>query len=296
MEDTELRTRLEALAYRTAPPPQDVDQLVATVAARHHAGRRQQWLLTAAAAVVAVVVAVLLTKPGVFLGLDRDTDPASPAIPTGVCTTPTRGPVSPPTLTEPIATTTWTTYTSDQYGFKVGHPSDWNVFPAGRSWGVGYACDPLSPAHDTFQSPSGAVSVSVWQVPLDPGTGIESIGDIAAWVEEYCGESGNTPCTGINDRAVELCLEKWDCHPGLLVPFENNVQAFFSGGIYDAGAMTVVAVWHGESAPAVAPFGGSQRLLEAFLSTMAVWPASTPRDERYCYGRPPSGLSCQDSD
>jgi hypothetical protein len=132
-------------------------------------------------------------------------------------------------------------------------------------------------------------------VPLDPGTGIESIGDIAAWVEEYCEASSNTPCTGIEDRAVELCLEKWDCHPGLLVPFENDVQAFFSGGIYDAGAMTVVAVWHGQSAPAVAPFGGSQRLLEAFLSTMAVWPASTPRDERYCYGRPPSGLSCEES-
>ena len=63
------------------------------------------------------------------------------------------------------------------------------------------------------------------------------------WIENYCEESGNSPCSGIDDRAVELCLEKWDCHPGLLVPFKYDVQAFFSGGIYAQDAMTVVAVW-----------------------------------------------------
>ena len=61
---------------------------------------------------------------------------------------------------------------------------------------------------------------------------------------------------------------------------KNDVQALFSGGFDDPEAMTVVAVSRGESTPAVAPYGGSQRLLEAFLPTMAVWPASTPRDER----------------
>ena len=92
--------------------------------------------------------------------------------------------------------------------------------------------------------------------------------------------SGNSPCTGIADRAVELCLEKWDCHPGLLVPFENDVQAFFSGGIYAQDAMTVVAVWRAESSRHVARYGGSRRLLEAFLSTMEVWPSSTPLHQR----------------
>ena len=58
------------------------------------------------------------------------------------------------------------------------------------------------------------------------------------------------------------------------------MQAFFSAGIYDADAMTVVAVWRGESDSAVSPYGGAQRLLEAFLSTMEVWPASTPYEER----------------
>jgi len=101
-----------------------------------------------------------------------------------------------------------------------------------------------------------------------------------AWVEDYCQRSGNAPCDGIADRAIELCLERRDCHPGLLVPFENDVQAFFTGGIYSPTAMTIVAVWQSESAPAVAPYGGAQQLLESFLATMEVWPASTPFSER----------------
>ena len=165
----------------------------------------------------------------------------------------------------------------------MGHPADWTVFPAIRRWSFETdVADPLSAAQEVFMPPSPApdVRVSVWSAPLDPGTRIESTADIEAWVEDYCRASRNTPCTGIDERAVELCLEKWDCHPGLLVPFKEDVQAFFSGGIYDAEAMTVVAVWRPEDGPSVTRYGGSQRLLEAFLSTMQVWPASTPVDER----------------
>ncbi len=125
--------------------------------------------------------------------------------------------------------------------------------------------------------------MSVWAAPLDPTTREETTDYLETWVEDYCQASGNTPCTGIADRAVDLCLEKWDCHPGLLVPFKDDVQAFFSGGIYAQDAMTVVAVWRPESDSSVVPYGGSQRLLEGFLSTMGVWPASTPRSDRNCY-------------
>jgi hypothetical protein len=242
---------------------------------------------TARVAGAGVAVVAVLFAAGCLMG-ESDTAHTAPARPSSST-------VSPPTGTEPIDMATWTTYPSEQYGFEVGHPPNWTVIPASRSWRAADAGNPLSPAHDTFRSPSDDVRVSVWQVPLDRGTGIDSIDDVAAWVEEDCEVSGNTPCTGVEDRAVELCLEKWDCHPGLLVPFRNDVQAFFSAGIYDAGAMTVVAVWRSESAPAVAPYGGSRRLLEAVLSTMAVWPASTPLDERYCYGHPPTGLDCQAS-
>ncbi len=88
---------------------------------------------------------------------------------------------------------------------------------------------------------------------------------------------------------MDLCLERCDCHPGLLVPFGDDTQAFFTAGFYAQDAMTVVAVWHGESAPSTAAYGGSQRLLEGFLATMAVWPAWTPLDERLCYG---TDLAC----
>ncbi len=85
----------------------------------------------------------------------------------------------------------------------------------------------------------------------------------------------------------EPCRSAWrsgTAIPALLVPFDNDVQAFFTNG-GDGAPMTVVVVWWGDSEPAVAPYGGSRRLLEAFLSTssmsdasnsgaaMAVWPA-----------------------
>jgi hypothetical protein len=74
---------------------------------------------------------------------------------------------------------------------------------------------------------------------------------------------------------VPLCIEVRDCHPGVLVgvaaPFDREVQAFFTGGIYP-GQMVVATVWRGETDPSVARYGGARRLLEAFLSTMCVWP------------------------
>ena len=54
--------------------------------------------------------------------------------------------------------------------------------------------------------------------------------------------------------------------PGLLVPFKDDVRALFLVG----DRMEVVALWWGEWASAVASYGGAQRLLEAFLSTMHV--------------------------
>lgn len=188
----------------------------------------------------------------------------------------------------PIDTSAWTTYTSERYGFSIGHPADWTEVPATRAWTFeADADDPLAPGADSFFTPvGGGVRVSTWSVAWDPGTTldpaqtVEAWLDGEAWVEEYCQKAGNAPCAGIHDRAVPLCLERRDCHPGLLVPFNDDVQAFFSGGIYDADKMIVVAIRWGESQPAVAPYGGSQRLLEAFLSTMSVWPASVPLEER----------------
>jgi hypothetical protein len=39
-------------------------------------------------------------------------------------------------VTEPIDTTNWTTYTSDQSGFKVGHPPEWIGIPPAGAGGM----------------------------------------------------------------------------------------------------------------------------------------------------------------
>lgn len=193
----------------------------------------------------------------------------------------TRAPSPTPTPgDQPIETTSWTTFESDRYGFTIGNPSDWTYVPADHDWTLAEDADNwLSTGQEVFQAPAGGVRVSAWSVAVDRTTTAETEAAVEAWVEAYCQASGNTPCTGIHDRAVPLCIEKRDCHPGLLVPFRNDVQAFLTGGIFGDN-MVVVAVWRPESHKSVAPFGGSQRLLEAFLSTMEVWPESVPLEQR----------------
>ena len=158
----------------------------------------------------------------------------------------------------------------------------WGAFVAERPWDWNNDVrDHMSPAHDWFKapedSPGGDVRVSVWKAPVDPKTHEESTAYVLAWAKEYCEKSGNSPCTGIADRAVELCVERRDCHPGLLVPFKEDVQAFFTGGDYTREAITVVAVWRPENDGSVAPYGGARKLLESFLATMDVRPSPTPR-------------------
>ena len=249
-----LRVETESLV----PPPTDLSAIRS--AARAQSRRRGVVVVVCAMAVVLVLVASGVTEIG------RDQSDGLPI------TSPSPSPKT-SISTPPIDTASWTTYTSDRYDLEVGHPADWIAIPSSREWrSETDVANHLSPAHEAFQSPATDVRVSVWAAPLAPGTSIESTADIETWVQDYCEASGNAPCTGIHDRAVEMCLEKADCHPALLVPFRDDVQAFFSAGIYDAEAMTIVAVWQGESDSTVHGYGGAQRLLEAFLSTMKVWP------------------------
>jgi hypothetical protein len=261
-------------------PPTIPDLPLIRASAKRQTRRRASLAVASAVVVLGTVVITAVTD----IGPDRDTG----IEPIG---TPSPSPTT-STAPEPNASG-WTRYRSGLYGFQIGHPSDWTEVPASRRWiSETDVADALSPAHEDFIAPANEVRVSAWEAPLEAPAGstvcpdlndrdcVESIAFLEAWVEDYCEASGNTPCRGIESRAVELCLEKWDCHPGLLVPFRDDVQAFFSGGIYDADAMTVVAVWRGESDSSVAQYGGAQRLLESFLSTMEVWPASTPLGER----------------
>jgi hypothetical protein len=255
--ESALRAQTEVL------PPVPTDLSAIRSAARAQSRRHGAIGLACVAAVVGVVLAAGVTD----LGRDQSRGVA-PVAPSSATPTP-----SATDLPGPIDTTDWESYTSTVYGFQVRRPLGWSVDPADRPWRLRDLPESLGPGYDTFRSPPGDVGVGMFSAPLEPGTRIESTADIEAWVADYCRASQISRCTGIHERAVPLCVEERDCHPGLLVPFENDVQAFFSGGIYDAGAMTVVAVWRPEADSSVAPYGGSRRLLEAFLSTMDVWPA-----------------------
>ena len=180
-----------------------------------------------------------------------------------------------------LAASTWPVYSSTRYTFgnnsTIGYPADWSVSPSDHDWTFDTdGMDPMGTGFESFTNPAANVRVSAWNVPRAPAEGamwadtsVESWKQAEAWVQAYCERTGNTTCTGIHERAIPLCLEKRDCHPGLLVPFQDDVEAFFTNG--GAGTpMTVVAVWRGETSPTVVPYGGSVKLLEAFLSTMDV--------------------------
>jgi len=93
---------------------------------------------------------------------------------------------------------------------------------------------------------------------------------IVAWAEDYCEAANLSPCTGIPERAVFLCIERWDCHPAVMVPFDQGTAAFLMGGIF--ADPQVIAVWRPESDPEVAPYGGARKLLENYLRLVQVYP------------------------
>ncbi len=219
---------------------------------------------------------------------------SSPSGATSSSTTSTSA-ATPPSAGEPTAapvdTTGWTTYVSDRYAFAIGHPPDWTVQPADHGWTMeADAKDFASTGHEAFMSPSDDIRVSAWSVPSNAPESIEAV---EAWVEQYCQESANTSCADIRSRAVPLCNETRDCHPGMLVPFENEVQAFFTGGTYQQ-QIVVLTVWRPESHPSVADYGGSRALLQAFLSTMDVCPTRADQGPPGCDDAPLAGAKTGD--
>ncbi len=89
-------------------------------------------------------------------------------------------------------------------------------------------------------------------MPVTPGTTLDS------WLAANC--PGYTqPCAGIADRAVAMTM---DGHPGLLVPFQDDLQFFSLVG----DRLYVIA-----SGRPAGQFD-SLRLVESYLSTMHLLP------------------------
>ena len=129
-------------------------------------------------------------------------------------------------------------------------------------------------------SPAQDLLVTAWSASTEDMP--ETTEGLMAWVEDWCRRIYPS-CLGIRDSAVELCNGR-DCHPGLLVPVnDQQFRAFFTGGDFQ-GRVIGVAVWRPEWDVTVEPYGGARRLLEAFLSTMDVCPAQ---------GQPPTGCPAE---
>jgi hypothetical protein len=227
--------------------------------------------LAVAAALIAVVGFGALT----YLGNNPGVGGPPPATATPV---PTPSPTPAATVLAPLDTSGWLPYTSNRYRFTMRMPASWTAEPADHDWTwENDASNSLSVGADRFHSADGNILVSAWRVPLTEAQMNQSWPDVEAWAKVYCEQTKNTDCATIHDRVAPMCVEKRDCHPALLIPFKDDVQAFANGG--DAGTGLVVAVWRGESAPATASYGGSQRLLEGFLETLNIVPPFYPESQ-----------------
>ena len=159
----------------------------------------------------------------------------------------------------PIDTATWATYTSNRYGFSIGHPADWTEHPADHVWTFAAdAADTSSPASftawETFVALDGSIAISAWSVAVEPGT------TVASWMQAYCQVAEKPfPCATIQDRAIPVTV---DGHAGSLVPFTEDVQTF----VLVKYRMYVVASWR------PADTYDSLQLLQAYLSTMHLLP------------------------
>ncbi len=249
--------------------------------------RRRTLALPARAAAVVAVSALLLScqaaetpqtaTPGTTSPSTSSPSTPSPSVSS---TSPTSTAAAATSDLAALDTSAWTSYSSARYDLELAYPPDWSVEPAERDWTWEEDASSLeSASRENFDSPDGTIRVSVWSAPLEPATGSGSKVDILQWVQAYCEQGPSGPCSEIGDRALDLCLEEFDCHPmkGVLVPFTFDAQAFVTGSPFGADTVTVVAVWRNPQETLTAPYLKSQRLLEAFLSTMDVWVAPATR-------------------
>jgi hypothetical protein len=211
-------------------------------------------------AVVAVTGVLFLVGPGPGpLGQPEPSPSGLRPLPSDVSPSP---PAPAPTFKSGIGP--WTSYTSEVYGYAAAYPDDWTVDHfATRTWDAAIdGLDPGSPAVDTFTNAAGTVTVSRWRAPHDPEDNPGDPAMMLAWVEELCGILGDTRCGGIAERAISFCPDGF-CNAAFIVPFRDHVLAFYVGTPDDT--VNIVAIWLPETDAALAGYGGSTKLLRAFV-------------------------------
>jgi hypothetical protein len=204
--------------------------------------------------VAAIAIVVALGAATFSLGIGGTPAP----LPTPTATaTPAPSP-STSASPEPLDTATWLPYSSARYGFEIAHPADWAPeAPPDHDWAL--PADAVFPntatEHFTYsQAVDGqGIGVSVWSVPVESGTTVES------WLQAYCDASTYCSTVPSEDFAVTM-----DGHPGALYSVGGAPHAIF---VVD-DRIYVVACWRSDDDPTVARYGGSTPLVEAFVSTM----------------------------
>jgi hypothetical protein len=165
-----------------------------------------------------------------------------------------------------VDTSTWIAYTSERYGFDIKRPPDWNETAANHDWTLPDAADPSSTAAELFEYPveGQGIIATAFSVAVEPGTTADE------WFDAYC-RINSAPCSALQAVAVPASM---DGHPGSLVVFANDVQAF----VLVDDRMYVVAEWRPDNDGTLARYGGGRRLVEAFLSTMTLrsWSGPAP--------------------
>jgi hypothetical protein len=213
------------------------------------------------ARLAAVVVVAIVAIGGAFylLGPNRGGvggPVPTPTLPPSAEPSPTA--VASPTL-GPIDTATWTTYTSTRYGFSIGRPAGWTVKQrSDHAWTLAADFDWQTKASEGFTPADTSIYVTAWSVAVPAGMSAD------AWIQVYCLTGATSPCTGLQAVSSPVTM---DGHPGVLIR-TNDTEAFTLVG----GRMYVVALWESFDDPAGAPYGGNDRLLKGFLSTMHLLP------------------------
>lgn len=215
-------------------------------------------------AAVAALVAVLGVGALTYFGGGPDVGGRPTPLPSPTVA-PTRLPSPTPPL-PPIETTGWIQYESSRYGYRIAYPpTAWTATAGDRDWSFETDIDAFdSTAPDRFETQGAAdglgIRVSVWTDTLAPGT------TQRGWITDFC-EAAFVPgsCTDVQQLLSEVL-------PGgavRVLGWKNPAGEPMAAFVRDE-TIYVLAIWRSENDPSVRPWGGSQRLLEAFITTLTL--------------------------
>jgi len=213
----------------------------------------------AAVVAAAVLVGCQTAGSGSPSGEPAASVPSPTAIATSTASPTVRASVGP--SLDPNDTATWFPFVSERYGLSMAYPRGWSANQASAAWT--FPQDTAWPdgveRTDWFyyEPPDGeSVAASAWSVPLPPGTSADQ------WFLDYCAVEV-TPCDGTEPK-VPATL---DGHAGWFVP-ASDPQAYF--GIGDR--IYLVVIWQPDYVASLERYGGGNRLVQTFLTTMRLLP------------------------